>query len=77
LGFVAETEHQVVRHLGSHLERLPGSDIKSRAIVDQMKQDEAHHATVAIETGAAELPLVVKRCMAACAKVMTSLAYWV
>jgi ubiquinone biosynthesis monooxygenase Coq7 len=42
-----------------------------------MKEDEAHHATVAIETGAAELPLVVKRCMAACAKVMTSLAYWV
>jgi 3-demethoxyubiquinol 3-hydroxylase len=77
LGFVAETEHQVVRHLDSHLKRLPASDVKSRAIVDQMRKDEAHHATVAIETGAVELPLVVKRCMGSCAKVMTSLAYWV
>lgn len=76
LGFVAETEHQVVKHLQAHLMGLPPQDAKSRAIVHQMKEDEAHHATVAIETGAAELPLLIKRGMSACSRIMTSLAYW-
>jgi 3-demethoxyubiquinol 3-hydroxylase len=75
LGFVAETERQVVKHLQGHLLRLPPQDAKSRAIVQQMEEDEARHATVAIETGAAELPLVVKRGMSAGSRVMTSLAY--
>ncbi len=75
LGFVAETEHQVVRHLQTHLVRLPAQDAKSRAIVEQMKEDEAHHATVAIETGAAELPPLVKKYMTACSRIMTTLAY--
>ncbi len=77
LGFVAETERQVVRHLDGHLANLPHSDIKSRAIVRQMKEDEAHHATVAIEYGAAPLPEPVKRLMTLSAKVMTETAYWI
>ncbi len=75
LGFVAETERQVVRHLDSHLERLPEPDMKSRAILEQMKLDESHHATVAEESGAVALPVTVKKLMALSAAVMTTTAY--
>ncbi len=77
LGFVAETEHQVVKHLSDHLERLPSPDAKSRAVLEQMREDEAHHATVAIESGAARLPEPVQRLMTVTAKVMTRTAFWV
>ena len=75
LGFLAETENQVVRHLDSHLDKLPGPDNKSRAILEQMRKDESHHATVAIESGAVELPGAVRRLMQLCSKVMTTTAY--
>ncbi|ALP54906.1 2-octaprenyl-3-methyl-6-methoxy-1,4-benzoquinol hydroxylase [Candidatus Tenderia electrophaga] len=75
LGFVAETEHQVVRHLDSHLHSLPPQDVKSRAVVEQMKQDEAHHATVALQHGGAQLPAPLKKLMGLTSKVMTTLAY--
>jgi len=77
LGFVAETEHQVVRHLESHLEQLPASDLKSREVIEQMKEDELHHATIALEAGGAELPAPVKFMMKGMAKVMTKSVYWV
>ncbi len=77
LGFLAETERQVVEHLSEHLERLPEKDQKSRAIVEQMRQDENHHATTAIEAGAAELPAPIKRLMRLASKVMTTTAHWV
>ncbi len=77
LGFLAETEHQVVEHLESHLNKLPGGDLRSRAILEQMKTDELKHATTAIEHGAAELPPPVKKLMAAMSKVMTGTAYYV
>ncbi len=77
LGFLAETERQVVRHLEGHLERLPAEDQKSRAIIEQMRDDEARHATSALEHGAAELPAPVKAAMKASSKVMTQTAYWV
>ena len=76
LGFLAETEHQVVRHLDNHLNRLPPTDQRSRAILEQMKTDELKHATTAIEHGAAELPPPVKTLMAAMSKVMTTTAYY-
>lgn len=76
LGFVAETEQQVVKHLEDHLTRLPAEDAQSRAILEQMRKDEAQHATVAIEAGAAELPEMVKRAMALTSAVMTRSAYW-
>ena len=75
LGFVAETERQVVRHLESHLRKLPAQDRRSRAIVEQMKIDEAEHATLAVEAGAAELPAPVKGLMRLTAKFMTTVAY--
>lgn len=77
LGFLAETERQVVEHLQGHLARLPAEDLKSRAIVEQMRDDEGRHATVAIEAGAAELPSPVKALMRLAARTMTTTAYWV
>lgn len=75
LGFVLETENQVEAHLQSHLARLPANDHASRAIVAQMKDDEARHALAAHKAGAAQLPQVVKGLMKAAAKVMTTVAY--
>ncbi|MET0100482.1 MAG: 2-polyprenyl-3-methyl-6-methoxy-1,4-benzoquinone monooxygenase [Sedimenticola sp.] len=76
LGFVAETEHQVCAHLDSHLEQIPASDQKSRAILEQMREDELHHATVALEHGGAELPGPIKLAMKLTSKVMTRSVYW-
>ena len=75
-GFLAETERQVVKHLEGHLERLPPDDQKSRAIIEQMRNDEARHATSAISHDGAELPGPVKVAMKASSKVMTETAYW-
>lgn len=77
LGFLAETEHQVERHLESHLGQLPQQDEKSRAILEQMKSDEIQHATTALEHGGAELPLPVKTAMQLSSKLMTKTAYWI
>jgi len=74
LGFLAETEHQVVRHLDSHLARLPAEDARSRGIVEQMKIDEGQHAALAESLGAAELPAPVKGMMRLTSKIMTTLA---
>ncbi len=76
LGFVAETEQQVVRHLDSHLAQISEKDKKTRAILEQMKQDEAHHATTALHAGGAELPAPVKKLMRLTASIMTRTAYW-
>jgi ubiquinone biosynthesis monooxygenase Coq7 len=77
LGFLAETEKQVVRHLETHLVHLPENDHKSRAIVKQMQIDENHHADTAIQHGAVTLPKPVKKLMQYTAKIMTSIAYYV
>ena len=63
LGFVVETERQVEAHLDSHLGLLPANDGPSRAIVAQMKVDEAQHAKEAQQAGAAELPAPFKAMM--------------
>ncbi len=76
LVFLAETENQVVSYLDEHLHRLPKKDHRSRAIVEQMKIDEANHATKAIESGAVELPIPVKRLMKLQSTVMTTTCYW-
>ena len=75
LGFLAETERQVEAHLDGHLRTLPEADMRSRAIVDQMRLDEIQHAETAIRFGAAELPAGVKVVMKLAAKVMTGAAY--
>ena len=77
LGFVVETERQVEHHLESHLERLPGTDLASRAIVAQMRTDEAAHAVAAQLAGGIELPAPVRAAMRAAAKVMTTTAHYI
>jgi ubiquinone biosynthesis monooxygenase Coq7 len=75
MGFLAETERQVEGHLDSHLEQLPAQDEKSRAIVAQMKEDEARHANMALAHGAAELPAPVKQAMRISSRLMTVSTY--
>lgn len=77
LGFIVETERQVEAHLQGHLDRLPAADHASRAIVAQMKDDEARHAASALQSGGIELPPPVKALMRAAAKVMTTTAHYV
>ena len=77
LGFLAETEHQVVRHLDGHLRSLPDQDERSRAIIEQMKTDEAKHATTALHHGGAALPGPVRKLMGLMSTVMTRTAYWI
>ncbi len=77
LGFVNETERQVVKHLEDHMLRIPAGDTKSQAVLAQMKIDEAHHADVAMAAGAQELPQSVKRLMTLMSKVMTRTAFWI
>jgi 3-demethoxyubiquinol 3-hydroxylase len=76
LGFIVETERQVERHLLGHLERLPEADHASRAIVEQMRQDEAEHALQAEQAGAAPLPAPVRSLMRIAARVMTGTAHY-
>jgi ubiquinone biosynthesis monooxygenase Coq7 len=76
LGFLAETEHQVGRHLQSHLAKLPPSDEKSRAIIQQMQLDEAQHAASATAQGGVILPVPVQKAMQISSKVMTQSTYY-
>jgi 3-demethoxyubiquinol 3-hydroxylase len=76
LGFLAETERQVGKHLDHHLSKLPERDTSSHAIVQQMKIDEMRHADTAVGLGARELPAPVKLVMRLAAGVMTRAAYY-
>jgi len=75
LGFVAETEDQVGAHLDRHLDRLPSADRRSRAVLEQMREDELNHAAKARENGGTRLPLPARLGMRAVSRVMTTLAY--
>jgi len=77
LGFVKETEEQVVEHLESHIKRAPGNDKPTLAIIEQIKRDEAEHARDAERAGADDLPQCARRAMRLSAKVMTTGAWWV
>lgn len=77
LGFLAETERQVGAHLQSHLAQLPEQDAKSRAVVQQMLDDETRHADMAEEMGGMPLPSPVMAAMRLSSKVMTRTTYWV
>ncbi len=73
LGFVKETEDQVVKHLDEHIEKISSNDTPSLAILQQMKIDEAHHADIAVEAGAAKLPLPIRKVfMPLMSKIMTA-----
>jgi ubiquinone biosynthesis monooxygenase Coq7 len=75
LGFVVETERQVETHLGNHLQRLPASDQRSRAILATMQADEARHADNALARGGARLPFPVPALMRGASALMKAVAY--
>ncbi|WP_106182878.1 2-polyprenyl-3-methyl-6-methoxy-1,4-benzoquinone monooxygenase [Candidatus Pandoraea novymonadis] len=77
LSFMAETEWQVENHLNNHLESLPLHDYESRAIVNQMRLDEAAHAQAALDSGGVELSWPIRKAMSVCAKMMTTIAYYI
>lgn len=77
LGFVSETEAQVINHLEDHLGRLPDGDRRSRAIIEQMKTDEAHHGAEARAAGGLPLPGPARDLMATMSRIMTRTAYWI
>jgi ubiquinone biosynthesis monooxygenase Coq7 len=76
LGFVAETERQVESHLRGHMERLGAADPRSRAILEQMAQDEVRHGATAASLGGKELPFPVGAAMRLTARIMTRSSYW-
>jgi 3-demethoxyubiquinol 3-hydroxylase len=75
LGFVVETERQVEQHLAGHLQRLPEADLRSRAVVQAMQDDERRHADAALAAGARQLPAPVRWLMRGAARVMTTVAH--
>lgn len=77
LGFVEETEKQVVEHLQEHLEQLSENDQRTRSIIEQMQADEAEHGDIAKQAGAAPLPAPIKAFMKMTSKIMTKSSYWV
>jgi len=77
LGFVVETERQVEDHLDEHLDQVPEYDERTRAILEQMKADEIHHAQVAKAAGGAELPAPIRAAMRLTSRLMTRTVYWV
>ena len=77
LGFLAETERQVERHLQGHLERLSPRDAGTRAIIETMQREEAGHRRTAESLGARELPELVKGAMRRAARLMTTASYWI
>ena len=77
LGFVGETERQVVAHLEKHLKKLSASDARSRAILTQMRDDEARHGAAAERAGGAPMPAPIRIVTRLMSKVMTGTAYWI
>ncbi|MCK5532254.1 MAG: demethoxyubiquinone hydroxylase family protein, partial [Halopseudomonas aestusnigri] len=62
-------------HLDDHLTQLPEEDIKSRAILEQMREDEIEHGQQALEAGGAVFPEPIKQAMVLLSKVMTKATY--
>jgi ubiquinone biosynthesis monooxygenase Coq7 len=77
LGFVAETERQVAAHLQKHVDKIPKEDLKTYAILTQMQQDEAQHASFAQQAGAIEFPWYIKQLMQRLASVLTHSSYYI
>lgn len=77
LGFVAETERQVIAHLKNHLNTLPVEDKRSYSILQKMEADEAKHRDDAVSLGAKNLPSFIQKGMTLTSKVMVKTAYYI
>ncbi len=70
LGFLEETEIQVTDHLDSYIKKLPENDHKTYAILQKMKSDEKNHSETAHNSGAEQIPLIIKKIMKITANIM-------
>lgn len=77
LGFVAETERQVVKHLDEYIHQINSKDLKNLAILEKMKRDELHHCAIALEEGGGALPKLVILVMRLMSQAMTKSSYWI
>lgn len=77
LGFVEETEKQVVEHLKKHLEEMSPDDKKSREILEKMLEEEEIHGQEAKDHGSKDLPAPVKGMMTLTSKIMTTLSRYI
>ena len=77
LGFVEETEKQVVEHLKKHLKEMSPDDKKSREILERMLEEEEIHGQEAKEHGSKDLPAPVKGMMTVTSKIMTTLSRYI
>jgi|TARA_B110000003_G_scaffold125554_1_gene127723 ubiquinone biosynthesis monooxygenase Coq7 len=77
LGFVEETEKQVVAHIDRHLNKISPKDKETIEILKTMKEDEDLHAQQAVDKGSEELKIPVKQIMKYTAKMMTSTSKYV
>ncbi len=76
LGFIVETENQVSSHLQNHLQQLPAKDQKTKAILEQMYEDETEHAELAKSSGALALPVAIQKLMHRISQIMTHTSYY-
>ncbi len=77
LGFVEETEKQVVAHIDKHLEKISGNDLETIEILKTMREDDDLHAQQASENGGESLQTPTKKIMSLTAKVMTSTSAYI
>jgi|TARA_B000000475_G_scaffold270524_1_gene266346 ubiquinone biosynthesis monooxygenase Coq7 len=77
LGFVEETEKQVVAHIDRHLDKISPKDKETIEILKTMREDEDLHAQQAVDNGGEELKIPVKQIMRFTAKMMTSSSKYV
>lgn len=77
LGFLAETEKQVTKHLSNHLKQIDRSDKKTIKIIEAMRDDEEEHANSALKMGAKNLPPTIKKIMGSASKVMTKTTFYI
>ena len=77
LGFLEETEKQVTSHLEGHIKKIPKSDKKTHAILEQMKHDEQRHQKTASSLGSKKLPSFFQKLMSVTSKLMTNVTYWI
>ena len=77
LGFVEETEKQVVKHLERHLDRISPNDSETINILKTMRADEDEHAQEAAENGSESLSEPTKKFMSLTAKLMTSTSAYI
>ena len=77
LGFIEETEKQVVQHLESSIASLPKKDLRSRKFLKEIAIDEEKHRASAKKIGSADIPENVKRTMDGLSSIMKKISFYI